>query len=178
MGIKKERKEEIFKELFEENYSRLFYASFLIVNDEAEAHDIVEDYLMELWESFDPELIYTQAYLFQGIKRRSLDFIKHENVKNKYAQLYLALHNESDFLWSGEEEEDRMAIIERVMEDMPPRIKFIMEQCYYENKKYEEVGEILGLSRDGIRKNVMKGLALLRNAFSVKYKKGQGTKRQ
>lgn len=30
MGIKKERKEEIFKELFEENYSRLFYASFLI----------------------------------------------------------------------------------------------------------------------------------------------------
>ena len=41
--------------------------------------------------------------------------MKHENVKNKYAQLYLALHNESDFLWSGEEEEDRMAVIERVM---------------------------------------------------------------
>ena len=49
-------------------------------------------------------------------------------------------------------------------------------QCYFEGKKYDEVAEILGLSRDGIRKNIMKGLALLRNAFSVNYKKGQGTK--
>lgn len=58
------------------------------------------------------------------------------------------------------------------MEAMPPRTKFIIEQCYFENKKYDEVAEILGLSCDGIRKNIMKGLALLRNAFSVNYKKG------
>ena len=70
-----------------------------------------------------------------------------------------------------------MTVVERVMEQMPPRIKFILEQCYFENKKYDEVADILGLSRDGIRKNVMKGLAMLRNAFSVNYKKGQGTKR-
>ena len=69
-----------------------------------------------------------------------------------------------------------MAVIEQVMEAMPPRTKFIIEQCYFENKKYDEVAEILGLSRDGIRKTIMKGLALLRNAFSVNYKKGQGTK--
>lgn len=163
--------------MFEENYSRLFYAALFIVNNEADAHDIVEDYLVELWEDFDPDQIYTRTYLFNGIKRRCLDFIKHENVKNKYAQLYLALHNETNFHIDEEEEEDRMTIIERVMEEMPPRTKFIIEQCYFENKKYEEVAEILGLSRDGIRKNVMKGLAMLRNAFSVNYKKGQGTKR-
>lgn len=56
---------------------------------------------------------------------------------------------------------------------MPPRTKFVIEQCYFEDKKYQEVAEILGLSRDGVRKNIMKGLSMLRNAFSVKYKKGQ-----
>ena len=177
MGIKKKRKEEAFKELFEKNHSRLFYASSFIVNDEEDAHDIVEDYMLQLWESFDPDVVYSDFYLFNGIKRRSLDFIKHKKVKNKYAQLYLALHNQNPTFHHNEEEEDRMTVVERVMEEMPPRIKFIIEQCYFENKKYDEVADILGLSRDGIRKNVMKGLAMLRNAFSVKYKKGQGTKR-
>lgn len=177
MGIKKKRKEEAFKELFEKKHSRLFYASFFIVNDEEDAHDIVEDYMLQLWESFDPDVVYSDFYLFNGIKRRSLDFIKHKKVKNKYAQLYLALHNQNPNFHQDEEEEDRMTVVERVMEEMPPRIKFIIEQCYFENKKYDEVADILGLSRDGIRKNIMKGLAMLRNAFSVKYKKGQGTKR-
>ena len=88
----------------------------------------------------------------------------------------MALHNETNFHISDDEEDERIAVIEQVMEAMPPRTKFIIEQCYFENKKYDEVAEILGLSRDGIRKNIMKGLALLRNAFSVNYKKGQGTK--
>ena len=48
MGIKKARKEESFKELFDENYSRLFYAALFILNDEANAHDIVEEYLIDL----------------------------------------------------------------------------------------------------------------------------------
>lgn len=178
MGIKKKRKEETFKELFEENYSRLFYASLFIVNSEEDAHDIVEDYFLDLWEEFDPEAKeYSKTYLYNGIKHKSLDFLKHENVKNKYAQLYLALNNEYNLSFN-EEEEDRMVVIERVMQEMPPRTKFVFEQCYFENKKYEEVAEILGLSRDGVRKIIIKGLTMLRNAFSVKYKKGQGTKRQ
>lgn len=178
MGIKKAKKEDSFKELFDENYSRLFYAALFILNDEANAHDIVEEYLIDLWENYDPDLTYAKAYLFNGIKRRCLDFIKHENVKNKYAQLYLALHNETNFHTSDDEEDERIAVIQQVMEEMPPRTKFVIEQCYFENKKYDEVAEILGLSRDGIRKNIMKGLTLLRNAFSVNYKKGQVTKSQ
>ena len=64
MGIKKAKKEDSFKELFEENYSRLFYAALFILNDEANAHDIVEEYLIDLWEDYDPDLVYAKAFLF------------------------------------------------------------------------------------------------------------------
>ena len=113
MDIKTARNEELFKELFEENYSRLFYVALLIVNDEADAHDIVEDYLIELWEDFDPKLVYTQNYLTNGVRRRCLDFIRHEHVKNRYAQLYLALHEEAHDHFEEEDLEERMSIIER-----------------------------------------------------------------
>lgn len=68
MGIKKARKEESFKELFDENYSRLFYAALFILNDEANAHDIVEEYLIDLWENYDPDLTYAKAYLLMVSK--------------------------------------------------------------------------------------------------------------
>lgn len=42
MGIRKSEEKEIaFQELFQENYSRLFYASFYLINNESEARDIV-----------------------------------------------------------------------------------------------------------------------------------------
>nr|WP_294725728.1 sigma-70 family RNA polymerase sigma factor [Prevotella sp.] len=173
MGIKKsEEKERAFQELFQENYSRLFYASFYIINNESDARDIVHDYFADLWEDFSPVTqSYTKAYLYNGVRRKSLDYLKHQMVKNKYAKLYLALHEDvnSDY----DEEEDRMVKVEQVMSEMPARTRFIFDQCYFENKKYEEVAEILGLSRDGIRKNIIKGLAMLRAAFDVSYKKGR-----
>ena len=104
------------------------------------------------------------------MRRKSLDYLKHQTVKNKYAKLYLALHDEVSTEF--DEEEDRMIKVEQVMAEMPARTRFIFDQCYFENKKYEEVAEILGVSRDGIRKNIIKGLTMLRAAFDVTYKKG------
>ena len=115
MGIKKsEEKERAFQELFQENYSRLFYASFYIINNESDARDIVHDYFADLWEDFSPiTQSYTKAYLYNGVRRKSLDYLKHQMVKNKYAKLYLALHEDvnSDY----DEEEDRMVKVEQVL---------------------------------------------------------------
>lgn len=171
MGIRKSEEKEIaFQELFQENYSRLFYASFYLINNESEARDIVHDYFADLWEDYSPGTqSYTKAYLLNGVRRKSLDYLKHQTVKNKYAKLYLALHDEVSTEF--DEEEDRMIKVEQVMAEMPARTRFIFDQCYFENKKYEEVAEILGLSRDGIRKNIIKGLTMLRAAFDVTYKK-------
>ena len=141
MGIRKSEEKEIaFQELFQENYSRLFYASFYLINNESEARDIVHDYFADLWEDYSPGTqSYTKAYLLNGVRRKSLDYLKHQTVKNKYAKLYLALHDEVSTEF--DEEEDRMI-------------------------------KVLGLSRDGIRKNIIKGLTMLRAAFDVTYKKG------
>lgn len=170
----KTAKEQAFRELFVQNYSLLYYAALYIVNDEAEARDIVSDYLTTLWESYSPETTtYTKQYLQNGVRRRCIDYLKHLKVKNKYTKLYLALHKEYD---PSRETEDRLAVIERVMETMPEKTRTIFEMCYFENKRYNEVAELVGLSRNGVRKNIMKGLSMLREAFSVTYKKGQAAR--
>lgn len=40
-----------------------------------------------------------------------------------------------------------------------------------EGKKYDEVAEMMGITRDGVKKHIMKGLKLMREAFDIKRKK-------
>ena len=42
-----------FKELFEQNYSKLYYVALTFVKDEEDAHDIVSDFFASLWEQYD-----------------------------------------------------------------------------------------------------------------------------
>lgn len=174
MGISK--KESFFQELFTTNYSRLYYVALSYVNDGEVAKDMVNDVFTHLWEDFDVDSdLYTAAYLVTNTRNRCIDYLRHSEVELRYAQLYAKL-NDEDLLVEDEEKDDRLNRIYKVMENMPARTRFVMDQCYFENKKYIEVADILGLTTDGVRKHIMKALAMLRNEFSVNYKKGQGPK--
>lgn len=173
--MREEDKQLTFKELFSENYSRLYYVALYLLNDSETARDAVYDSFATVWEEFRKESNppkYNYTYLYKVVHSHCVDMLRHQNVHNKYAMLYKQLHDDG-LLYDDNDKDSRLEIIYKVLEEMPPRTRFIMEQCYFEDKKYVEVAEILGLSRDGIRAQVMKGLEMLRNVFSVKYKKGQ-----
>ena len=168
-------KETQFRELFTQNYSRLYHAALYLTNDSEAAKDVVNDTFASLWEEWqtgNAEKVYTYTYLFRMVRGRCVDLLRHQEVRSKHARLYKLLYQDG-LLEEDEEKESRLDIIYKVMEEMPPRTRFVLEQCYFERKKYSEVAEIRGLSRDGIRAQVMKGLSMLRNVFSVNYKKGQ-----
>lgn len=170
------KKESLFQELFTANYSRLYYAALYFVNDADTAKDMVNDVFTRLWEDFDGDAdTYTVAYLIANIRNRCIDYLRHSEVEMRYAQLYVKLHSEG-LLAENEEKDERLDRIYKVMEEMPARTRFVMDQCYFENKKYAEVAEILDITTNGVRKHIMKALEMLRNEFSVNYKKGQGPK--
>lgn len=172
MREKERDKEKAFKELFEANYSKMYYAALFVVSNTDIARDMVNDVLAKLWENFDScSNEYTPAYLFKITRNRCFDYLRHLNVENQYAKLYMDLYKSG--IIDDESHDERMDIIYRVMNEMPTRTRFVVDQCYFEGKKYAEVAEILGISKDGVRKHIIKALTLLRSAFSVNYKKGQ-----
>lgn len=168
-------KELIFQKLFEENYSEIYTIALYIVNDSEVAKDLTEDLFAQLWESFNPTHVqFNKSYFHTIIKNKSLDYLKHNMIKNKYARLYIEMNRRGQLDQTFEDY--RINIIEEIMETMPDKTRFIFQQCYFQDMKYDEVAEILGLSRDGVRKHIMKALSMIRKVFSVKYKKGQVTK--
>ena len=68
-------------------------------------------------------------------------------------------------------------MIDRMMERMPARTRFVMDQCFYEGHTYKEVAALLDISISGVKQHVMKGLRLLRESFSIEYANRKITKK-
>ena len=163
--MKETIKEKQFKALFEKYYTKLYYSSLAIVRDEDDARDIVNDVFAHIWEKHDSfEDTVNSVYLYTSIRHRSLDHLKKKKVRDNYANNYMK-NNDEGFLYDDEEEE-RIRQIQKVIDRMPEKTKYVLDQCYMEGKKYMEVASDIGLSRDGVRKHIVKALRLLRETFS------------
>lgn len=163
--MKETIKEKQFKALFEKYYTKLYYSSLAIVRDEDDARDIVNDVFAHIWEKHDSfEDTVNSVYLYTSIRHRSLDHLKKKKVRDNYANNYMK-NNDEGFLYDDEEEE-RIRQIQKVIDRMPEKTKYVLDQCYMEGKKYMEVASDIGISRDGVRKHIVKALRLLRETFS------------
>lgn len=163
--MKETIKEKQFKALFEKYYTKLYYSSLAIVRDEDDARDIVNDVFAHIWEKHDSfEDTVNSMYLYTSIRHRSLDHLKKKKVRDNYANNYMK-NNDEGFLYDDEEEE-RIRQIQKVIDRMPEKTKYVLDQCYMEGKRYMEVASDIGISRDGVRKHIVKALRLLREAFS------------
>lgn len=163
--MKETIKEKQFKALFEKYYTKLYYSSLAIVRDEDDARDIVNDVFAHIWEKHDSfEDTVNSMYLYTSIRHRSLDHLKKKKVRDNYANNYIR-NNDEGFQYDDEEEE-RIRQIQKVIDKMPEKTKYVLDQCYMEGKRYMEVASDIGISRDGVRKHIVKALRLLREAFS------------
>jgi RNA polymerase sigma-70 factor (ECF subfamily) len=67
-----------------------------------------------------------------------------------------------------DEREERIRRIEAFIEQLKDPTKTILKECYYENKKYQEVAENFGISISGVKKHIMKALKMLREEFNIR----------
>ena len=174
MACRKEN-EKIFRELFDLSYEKLYYAAMYIVGDKSVAEDMVEDGFVRLWEGMKSGK-YTDnvnySFILTIVYNSCLDYVRHKKVESKYVSMYMSTHDEA--FWHDEGlREERLAKIAKVRDSMPEKTRRIMDLCYYENKRYEEVAQIMGLTKNGVRKQMIKALAMLRAAFSVNKQKRQ-----
>ena len=66
-----------------------------------------------------------------------------------------------------DEENEKIERIYKVLDNLTPQTRHIMEECYFNRKKYAEVAEMLNISPSAVKKHVMKALRLLREEFHI-----------
>ena len=76
---------------------------------------------------------------------------------------------------TDEEEAEKEEQIERmykVIERLPAQTRHILEECYFNQRRYAEVAEMLDISTSAVKKHIMRALQLLREEFDVKKRDG------
>lgn len=68
--------------------------------DAEEARDIVQDVFIVFWEQRDnfSSIINIKAFFYRSISNRCLNYLKHEEIKNRYAESQLQEMETEEFI--------------------------------------------------------------------------------
>ena len=161
-------KHQIIEQLFHDHYQQLFYYAYDLTKDEEASKDLVNEAFVLLVEKMD-ELkdIRLDGYLFVSIRNRCLSYLEEQRRDNRYRDYCLTVLTEADDdYWMTMDE--RIKEMSNVIESMPERTQFVLQQCYFEDRTYQEVANMLGITTDGVKHHIVKAFRKLRNHFNVK----------
>ncbi|MEJ5995756.1 RNA polymerase sigma-70 factor [Pedobacter sp. Du54] len=153
-----------FEVLFKTHYKALHAYAAVILKDEENAEEIVQQLFMKLWEKRALLSVQTsmKAYLYKCVYHDSLNFLKHQKVKSKFED-YTQKCN--DVYATGE---DRLEVselqsqINLALNDLPEQCRTIFQMSRFEELKYREIADALGLSIKTVENQMGKALRMMR----------------
>ena len=142
------------------------------VHDEMVAEDIVTDSLMQVWEEMKKRLVDPVApFLFTILKNRSIDYLRHETLKQKaHDNIRDTLNREMEFrlcsleasdpdvIFSGEIKE----ILEKTLASLPEKTREVFIMSRFGNKSHKEIAEEFGISVKGVEYHIANAIKILR----------------
>jgi len=160
-----QRDETAFEQVFKSHFKRLHAYAFTILRDEMEAEEMVQQVFFKLWER-NENLSLTgsvSAYLYRAVHNESLNYIKHQKVRSSH-QLHIAysMKNEVEHpakkILTGELEKK----IHSALSELPEQCRTIFQMSRFDELKYREIADKLGISVKTVENQMGKALKLMR----------------
>ncbi len=150
-----------FEQFFKENYSLYYFTAYHLLEDEELSRDMVAECMELLWANCrNGSVAEWRAYMYRTLRNKCIDYLRHEEVKKKYIAFYLAVTPET--IEDSVDDEERIEQVMERMRQLPALPRRVLEMCYFERKRYQDVAAELNISTSYVKKLMMKALAELR----------------
>ncbi|GAA4817926.1 RNA polymerase sigma-70 factor [Litoribaculum gwangyangense] len=154
------------KQIFDTYYEALVqYANkFLFLQDECE--DLVQDVFVGLWESEKIFLDETslKVYLYKAVRNKSYNVLKHNKVKNKYAEGAIQNLEDDNLFLKQILEEEIVRQLYQAIEILPSRKKEIIKMSL-KGIKNSEIAENLGIKLQTVKTLKSQSYKILKEQF-------------
>lgn len=152
-----------FKKIFDELYPDMLRLAIFYVSDAAAAEDITQETFAKLWEKRKDlgEIENLKGYLQYSIKNRSLNYIEHLQVIDKYQKDYLKQATEE------ENPEEFIQDINKLLDKLPEKRKTVLELSIVEAMTYQQIADRLDISVNTVKDHIKKAYAFLRKEISL-----------
>lgn len=155
-----------FEKVFKSHFKSLHSYAYTIVKDDALAEEMVQNVFCKIWERKGQLAIETSltAYLYRAVYNESLNYIKHQKVKMAYQahatyQMSHQTDSASKKILLGDLEQQ----LRKAMSELPEQCRTIFQMSRFEELKYQEIADRLGISPKTVENQMGKALKLLRS---------------
>ena len=160
--------ESAFDALFRAYYEPLcHYACSLTDGDLDEAEDLVQQTFVKLWEqraAFDVQWS-VKAYLYKMVHNRCLNRLRDARTREKY-KVYNAEQLEQVHEQQPGAATELSERIQKALTTLPPECRRIFELSRFEELKYREIADQLGISIKTVETQMGKALRLMRTELA------------
>ncbi len=157
--------EKAFNKAFELYYTSLCYFTDTILHDFDLSRSVVQQVFVDMWIKRERlQVVSLKAYLFQSARNACLDILKHRKAESKYLSMLDKSENEPMTDWiENAELADR---INNAINNLPEKCRQIFILCRFEELKYAEIAEKLGISVKTVEMQISIALKKLRMDLS------------
>jgi RNA polymerase sigma-70 factor (ECF subfamily) len=159
-------KEERFTCCFKLYYEPLCAFIYRIVGSMENAKEISQNVFVKLWEkgNLNEPLPVLKSFLYVSAHYESIDYLRHDKYILQYRkEIMLKYANEAESLPDLFSLKNLKETLEKEILNLPPRCRTIFIMSRYDNLKYKEIAEKLGISVKAVEAQISKGLQILRS---------------
>jgi RNA polymerase sigma-70 factor (ECF subfamily) len=165
ISLLESRDEAAFEQVFKTYFKGLHGYACSILKDEIVAEEIVQNVFFKLWDRSEKLSISGSitAYLYRAVNNESLNYLKHQKVKMAHG-LFVTYRKEGQTeSASGKLQlKELEARLRDALNDLPEQCRTIFQLSRFEELRYREIAEHLGLSVKTVENQMGKALKILR----------------
>jgi RNA polymerase sigma-70 factor, ECF subfamily len=157
--------EAVFEQVFKTHFKNLHAYACTIIKDEAAAEEVVQQVFFKLWERSKALSISgsVAAYLYRAVYNESLNYLKHQKVQSNYQQYFThTMKNENDAAGKKLSLKELEGKLHTALNELPEQCRTIFQMSRFEELRYREIAEQLGISVKTVENQMGKALKLLR----------------
>ena len=157
--------EAAFEQVFKTNFKKLHAYACTIIKEETAAEEVVQQVFFKLWERSKGLSISgsVAAYLYRAVYNESLNYLKHQKVLSQYLQhVTHTMKNESytpGKKFSMKELDEQLS---KAMNELPEQCRTVFQLSRFEELRYREIADHLGISVKTVENHMGKALKILR----------------
>lgn len=139
-----------------------------IVKDKEESENMLQDVFIKIWhrrDQINPELNFN-AYLFTCLKNMAFDHLKKIDKNQQMLDQYL-IKIKDNHDTGIDVEEVKINRLLSAMSTLPKKRKMILQLIVEEGKSYQEIAEIMRISKNTVKNQLVKAKQYLRVSVDI-----------
>lgn len=152
--------EAIVEAAFKENFKALHAYAYTMLQDGDMAEEIVQTVFLKLWENRKHLTIHTslRAYLYKSVYHESLNELKHKKVQQKYLDEAHRTAGQAE----AAPDQELQRHLQSALQELPEKCRTVFQLSRFEELRYQEIADRLGISLKTVEAHMGKALKLLR----------------